>query len=165
MRVYFYASGQQLRTLLISFHFHSRGCDRRDSLVMNHSVTLEMLVDDDYDVVLSHDCLGLNSGSVLWKNTLWTHAFLAEVFALHSDSSIPYIDVWWEQAAIRHLLDIDSTTAEHVKVVPARSMNAWPGGGLSCPEQEFHPGDFVVHFPGILKEQFLPFMIAHNLSF
>ena len=136
----------------------------RDSLVMNHSVALETLVDEDYDVVLTHDCEGLNSGSVLWKNTPWTHAFLADIFALHNDLSVPQIDIWWDQAAIRHLLDINSNNAEHVKVVPARSMNAWPEGEVTCPGQMFQPGDFVVHFPSGLKQQILPFMIAHNMS-
>jgi hypothetical protein len=51
---------------------------------------------------------------------------------------------WWEQAAVRHLLETDPAVAARVRVVPHRLFNshphADPGG--------YAEGDLVAHFAG-----------------
>lgn len=129
---------------------------------MNHAIALESLVDDNFDIVLTRDCNGINTGSVLWKNSPWTHKFLKQVYDTHNDTTITSIHSWWEQAGIIHLLQ-DPDNMFHVRVLPARSMNAWPRAQVTCSHQVYQPGDFVVHFPGDLRQELLHFIADHEI--
>ena len=70
---------------------------------MNQTISLESLIDNNFDVILTKDCNVLNAGSVLWKNSAWTHSFLQQVFDVHNNIDVDNIEYWWENAAILHL--------------------------------------------------------------
>ncbi|MGW0181599.1 glycosyltransferase [Nocardia sp. NPDC003345] len=103
-----------------------------DAAITNFDVDLRDLCDDDYDLIVTHDELGLNSGSFLLRNnaraiqllrTTWRH----EVSAL-----------FYEQTAMTRAIALQPEL--RVKVAAKRSMNSfW---------NEHRPGDFIVHAAG-----------------
>ena len=114
--------------------------------------------------MMTKDCNGLNAGSIIWKNSPWSHNFLKQVYDLHNSTTIDQIDTWWEQAAILHLLDTDANVSSHITALPARSMNAWPNTSTRyCDNQTYQDGDFVVHFPGEFKNDIADFMAKHDI--
>ncbi len=130
---------------------------------MNQAMTLQPLIEGDFDVILTKDCNGINAGSVIWRNSPWTHAFLQDIYNTHNDSSINAIEHWWEQAGIIHLLQTNPADKMHIRFVPARSLNAWPLAGVTCQHQVYQPGDFVIHFPGETREELVHFISEHEI--
>ena len=132
---------------------------------MNETISLQSIIDDEFDILMTKDCNGLNAGSVIWKNSPWSHDFLRQVYDLHNATFINQIDTWWEQAAILHLLQNDADIASHIRALPARSMNAWPNTSTwpTCDNQTYQDGDFVVHFPAGFKTEIADFMAMHKI--
>lgn len=103
-----------------------------DAVIVNHDFQLEQLCDSEYDVVVTHDHNGLNSGTFLIRNSPESHEFLRRVW----NRNIP--DLFHEQTAMEQLMG----EMENLKSleIPRRSMNSY-----WC---DFVRGDFVLHAPG-----------------
>jgi len=116
-----------------------------DSLIMNTDIKLESFIEDNVDLVISKECFYeyLNTGSFLIKNTEWSHELLRRIYALE-----PYTQFqFWEQCALKHLLEIDASLWSHLKVVHQRVLNS----NLDfTPRLDgwYQEGDFVIHFFG-----------------
>lgn len=116
-----------------------------DSLVMRSDVPLEAFLDERYDVILTHDDLGVgvhhvNTGQFFVRNTPWAGRFLDEAWGqtdfLH--------DRLWENRAVIHLLERRDESRK-VQVVTQRRFNSYP--------QNYRPGDFLIHFPDLPNDR------------
>lgn len=112
-----------------------------DSLILNQAVRLEELTDDEFDVVICHEDLGvgvynINAGQILFRNTPWALRFLDEVW----DQTWALDDPHQEQRALIHLL-WSQDLSEHVQVVTQNRFNSYP--------ETYARGDFLLHFPDL----------------
>lgn len=138
---------------------------------MNMSIPVESLIEDDSGVIVATDCNGINTGSILWRNTPWTHKFLTAVLEVAANNSIPTPEGSvgrYDQRGIIHTLHAHPDNLQHAKIVIAKKMNAWPRMEKQsvkswCPDQDYEPGDFVVHFPGPLKKDIPNFKAQYNI--
>ena len=109
-----------------------------DSLIMNSDIKLEGLIDEKYDLILTKDFYGnINSGSFFIKNTDWSRNYLKEIYGCVQFLNHPF----WENAAVIHLHQTREDIRAKTKLVDSRVMN--------CFVNNFHDGDFVIHFAGI----------------
>ena len=117
-----------------------------DSLVMNHTIPLESLIDDNYNFIISRDPNAINSGQFLIKNCAWSRQFLQNVYA-HTEC---INHCWWENQAIILEYNQNPDVANQTKLIPQRSINSYPKEvGFSNIDTLYQPGDFIIHFPGI----------------
>jgi hypothetical protein len=120
-----------------------------DVLITNPTLRLEdhvlPLLPADKDLLLTLDaCAHVNSGNMLMRVSPWLRDFWRRVDAL---SDFTY-HIWWENAAIIHLLETNVEDALHIHVTPEhKRFNAYLQG---LPGQPLWlPGDFLVHFAGV----------------
>lgn len=121
-----------------------------DALVMNHSLPLEALIDDGYDLMFTYDWLMMNAGMLLMKCSTWTKNFLGRVYNARKFDTARALD----QSSFQEHLDNLSKSEfnQHVKVVPKYAMNVYT--------EEYRPGDFLMHFAGKLYEATEPGIVA-----
>lgn len=113
-----------------------------DALIMNPNIRLEDLIDDTYSVVITSDPWAcISCGHFFVKNTPWSYALLDTLYA--RTNCINHLV--WEQQAFIETVQEDPMLMQQIKVLPQRSMNAFPGGPPGC---AYQPGDFIVHFAG-----------------
>lgn len=111
-----------------------------DALIVNQSVTLEELIDDRFDFMVSTDWLMINAGVFLVKCSDWSHRFLKRVYDARQFDRARALD----QSALQHFFDTEKDIAEHVKYVPKYAINVYV--------EEYRAGDFVLHMAGKLYE-------------
>lgn len=111
-----------------------------DALIVNQSVLLESIIDDNYDLQVSVDWLMINAGVMLLKCSAWTRSFLGRVYGAREFDSARALD----QSALQHFFDTEEGTKEHVKFVPKKAINVYV--------EEFRAGDFLLHMAGKLYE-------------
>lgn len=118
-----------------------------DAFINNQHYDIKELCDERYDLIISKDFNGLNSGVMLWQNTEASRAFLAKVIELKSTTEHP----WQEQHAIVTLL-ASGEPALRVKHVPQALLNAYDYNlyGLAGHEGHYLRESFAIHFPGII---------------
>jgi SAM-dependent methyltransferase len=122
-----------------------------DAVVVNPSVTLDILLDTDADLVVSADRNGLNNGVLCWRRGPWAWDMLdrweghAGYYAGHPNA---------EQTTLAYLLYREPR--DKVRVVPQRLCNSYRyelyGLGDYLAGQ-YQPGDFVLHLPGLPNER------------
>jgi hypothetical protein len=117
-----------------------------DAMIMNHTIRIENLIDDNYDITTSiHKNANeyeINAGVLLIKCSEWSKNFLnklckKEEFHHHN---------WAEQAAIINELKTNTETRKHFKFVSNRYFNSYAHKWY--PEDNFQIGDFVLHAAG-----------------
>ena len=93
-------------------------------MIMNHSISLDMIVDNKYSVVVgagnNKQVDHINTGSILWKNSDFSQSLLDRMFA--DDEFVN--KGFWEQSALIKLIKNDSSLLDHVKIVDLRMFNA-----------------------------------------
>ena len=107
-----------------------------DSLIMNPSIKLESLIDDNYDLIITRDQNNLNSGNFLLKNSEWSKNFLKDIYEQKQYINHP----WWENMAIIDLYDNNQNIRDKTKILDVRSMNSYVNN--------YQKGDFIIHFAG-----------------
>jgi len=130
-----------------------------DTLIMNFNITLESIADKSYDMIISEDCQGLNSGSVLFRNTQWTLEFLESVYQTNDKHFVHDVEDLWEQAAINYLYKRYKETYEknnRIKVVHQKTFNSFPEETTKTPRcrpGRYEENDFLVHFAGATNKE------------
>ncbi|RDI53252.1 galactosyl transferase GMA12/MNN10 family protein [Nocardia mexicana] len=118
-----------------------------DAAITNFDVDLRELC-DDYDLIVTHDELGLNTGSFLIRNNAEARELLRRTWI--QDVS----DLFYEQTAMARAIALQPGL--RVKVLEKRSMNAfW---------SEFEPGDFIIHAAGQPTEVKIAMLDAFRAS-
>lgn len=137
-----------------------------DTLVMNPDIKIETLIDERYDVVISEDWNGVNTGVFLTRNSTWSWWLLDELWKQRQLVS-GYYPFEYEQRAFHLLLQTPlwrarglekyhgaSEIRQHFKIIPQCAMNSYMLSpfrtltGASVTTSQYVPGDFVVHMAG-----------------
>lgn len=115
-----------------------------DSLIMNHAIPLEDLIDNKYNFILSKDFNNVNCGQFLIRNCSWSKRFLKKVYE-HTEC---INHSWWEQQAV--ILELNNKEyMELTKIIPQRLINSYPVNTVNNCLHTYQPGDFIIHFAGI----------------
>lgn len=111
-----------------------------DALIVNQTRSLLEVVDDAYDIIVSHDWFMLNAGVMLFRCSPWNIRFLERVYSARRFDKALALD----QSAFNDFFTKDKEVQKHVKNVPKHLINVYT--------EEYRPGDFIVHFAGKLYE-------------
>ena len=92
-----------------------------DTMIMNHSIQLEDIIDDDYHFIIA-ECGGpqLNADSFLIKNSKEGREWLELILSLREEYKN---DCWLEQRAMMHNCE-KSPWVDYIKFVPPRTFNS-----------------------------------------
>jgi hypothetical protein len=126
-----------------------------DSLIMNKNKKLEEFIDDGYELIITKDLNAINSGQFFIKNSEWSNEFLHKVYS-HEEFINHH---WWEQMGVITELQ-DANNLMHVKIMPQRTFNSYQG--FNNLEVDYHPGDFIIHFPGTGAEKLSKLMYYYG---
>lgn len=105
-----------------------------DAFIMNLDIDLKKVITAAVeqhnsttlpDVIIAKDCNGMNAGSFLVRNTLWTWQHLSDAWAANNASEIDRFEGWQEQAALSHMVRNISGVADHYAFAPQLSINAY----------------------------------------
>eukprot|EP01089_Gocevia_fonbrunei_P022412 TRINITY_DN905_c0_g6_i1.p1 TRINITY_DN905_c0_g6~~TRINITY_DN905_c0_g6_i1.p1 ORF type:complete len:439 (+),score=105.36 TRINITY_DN905_c0_g6_i1:132-1448(+) len=132
-----------------------------DVLIVNPTIQLENIVDDDHDAVMSKDWGGrqVNPGSMLLRNSEGGWALLDAWQEFLADDESGHDDL----RAFSLLCEKRPELEQRVKWVPQRTINAYPHMGMRDKSYDFilnpdhghdlwSPGDFVVHIVDCLRD-------------
>jgi hypothetical protein len=107
------------------------------------------LLPEHKHLMLTIDACGhINSGNMVFRNTAWARDFWARVY---EQTQFTY-HIWWENAAIIHLLNSVPEDNAMIEVTPHHKIfNAYLRGIPGQPLWE--QGDFLVHFAGVYNAE------------
>jgi hypothetical protein len=122
-----------------------------DVYITNPTLKLEDLVlpllPDNKDLLLTYDsCQHVNSGNMILRPGAWASEFLERVWNLDEYT----YHIWWENAAICHLMAHNSEDAAKMEC----TMDAWRFNAYLCGvhgARLWMPGDLLVHFAGVYE--------------
>ena len=120
-----------------------------DVLITNPTLSLESHILPHFpatkDMLMTIDACGhLNSGNMFMRNSPWLRDFWKRV----GEQTDLLYHIWWENAAIIKLLELNPTDLAHVEITSEHTrfnsyLQGLPGQSLWVPEQ------FLVHFAGV----------------
>jgi hypothetical protein len=141
-----------------------------DLFIMNLNITVESVIDDAIsrkypskskaeidplssttDLIIAHDGNGANFGSFIIRNSKFARNLFEEIWNLRRDTKVPYIDVWYENACLMHLLRINKKFNSHVAYSTQKMMNSYPSTE-NRGHYKYQSGDFILHFAGMNKK-------------
>lgn len=111
-----------------------------DALIMNDTIRLETLIDDNYDMIAteygSPYPFPILSGQFLIKNSEWSMQFLKDWY----DVGDTRIQPGFDGGALIKLYTENEDIHKHIKIIPIRNMGscAW----------DYKDGDFIIQFAG-----------------
>jgi hypothetical protein len=120
-----------------------------DVLITNPALTIEKhvlpLLPAEKDMLMLIDACGhLNSGNLLMRNTPWLRDYWKRV----GEQTDLLYHIWWENAAMIKLLELNKTDLEHVEISNQHTrFNSYIQGLAG--EPLWLPGQFLVHFAGV----------------
>jgi len=115
-----------------------------DCMVMNHTIRLENIIDDNYDMIIassSDEKIEVNTDSWLVKCNDWSLNFLEKI----NKKTELYHHSWCEQQAVINEL-YNEETRKHFKIVHTRYFNSYYHAWY--PDLNFKFGDFVIQAAG-----------------
>jgi hypothetical protein len=110
-----------------------------DTLVMNPEIRVESLIDERYDVIISEDWSGVNTGVFLMRNSTWSWWLLDEVWKQHQLVSGNY-PFEYEQRAFHFLLQ--------TSVWRARGLSRCESARATTREKRTHFTNRPRRYPG-----------------
>lgn len=123
-----------------------------DTLIMNHTIKIEDLIDEEHDLFITKDYNGLNAGVFIIKNTEWAFEFLHYIL-----NEIGKPNIHCEQDAINQY--IKEHGADKIKFLPQYKINSYiyslyPEIPMQVHHRgNFEIGDFILHVPGLPLEK------------
>lgn len=118
-----------------------------DTMIMNHSIKIEDIINDDYCVMLSSldgSIDGINTGSMFYKNDEKTIKFLNDIY----DQKEFYWNGYWEQDAIIKLLKINPEYRQITQICNHRKFNSHFHFDFHPEKHNYKSGDLLVHLCG-----------------
>jgi hypothetical protein len=120
-------------------------CLDADIMIMNHTIKLEHLIDNDYHVIVAASdgkIERINTGSILWRASDCSSKIIEKLYA---DDEFPNKG-YWEQSTLIKLIKKYPELLDSIKIVNPRWMNShyhyWFGN------ENYQHGDFCVHLAG-----------------
>lgn len=117
-----------------------------DSLLMNQTIRLENLIDNNYDIIATEtkrqDKIQINTGPLLVKSSEWSKQFFAYLLTK---------EYYWnanmmEQAAFNEEVNNNEEVRKHISIRDLRFFNSFMHEWHQ--EGNFRPGDFIIHGAG-----------------
>lgn len=122
-----------------------------DAVILNQELDARAFLDEAFDLIISNDCNGLNSGVFFIRNSPWSRALIESVYALRR---VMPNETMAEQNAMRALLSIPSM-ATHVKYAEQTDFNSYLQEKYGRPADspgQYQPGHFILHLPGMNQQ-------------
>jgi hypothetical protein len=132
-----------------------------DAFVTNHTISIESLIDDDYDFIIGEDWNGINAGVFLLRCNESTKRFIQNcIDYIPTEYDKTQTPFWWwpsEQCSFTRLLNtirtkFVSNTLFNSYLIGPRPDNIWShmNIGPSKPYQDirFELGNFILHLVG-----------------
>lgn len=119
-----------------------------DTMIMNHTIKIEDLIDDEHDLFITTDYNGINAGVFIIRNTDWGYAFLNYLL-----DAIKEPNIHCEQDAIKKY--VGQYGSNGIKFLPQYKMNSYlyflynDIPPQSHEQGSFEVGDFILHLPGV----------------
>lgn len=117
-----------------------------DSMLMNQTIRLENLIDDNYDMILAktnkREVIEINFGPMLVKSSQWTKEFLTMLLNDRSYENHPMKS----QQQLNDIINSQENVKQKIKIVNARFFNSQMHDWF--PDDNFKPGDFICHAAG-----------------
>ena len=115
-----------------------------DAHINNQEYDIKKLINNQSDLTISEDFNGINSGVMIWRNTLKTREFLKAVWEEKDQTKHEFE----EQHAITKLLQKGADIT--VNKVPQRILNAYDYNLYGTQHHgHYDRQSFAIHFPGI----------------
>ena len=112
-----------------------------DAIIVNQTKSLESIIDNRWDLMITVDWLMINAGVFLMKCSPWMIDFLKEVYEKEHFNKARALD----QSSLQwHIDNVKDAKEKHVKFIPKWVLNVYP--------EEYRAGDFLVHLAGKLYE-------------
>jgi len=127
-----------------------------DAIIMNHTIKIENLIDDNYDIMVSKNPKAIegkyeiNCGILLVKCSDWSKKFMLNIYNKKNIINNRYPPNWAEQAAIMQEITDDADTRKHFKLMHLRYFNSFYRPDY--PNDTFRMGDFILHAVGMSNE-------------
>jgi mannan polymerase II complex MNN10 subunit len=118
-----------------------------DTMIMNHSIKIEDIVNDEYCVMLSSlngSIEHINTGSMFYKNDEKTIKFLNDIY----DQKEFYWNGYWEQDAIIKLLKTNPEYRQITQICSHRKFNSHFHFDFDPEKHNYKSGDLLVHLCG-----------------
>ncbi len=129
-------------------------CDA-DAIIMNQTIKLESLVDEDADFIISKDFNGINNGAFLIKNAQRSLDFLNEIWSWPKNKEgLENLPGGGDQAATILFQRLHPGKLK-MKFVPQRTFNSYllehyfTDLPMDYANSQYQYGDFVLHMPGL----------------
>ena len=124
-------------------------CIDSDLMIMNHTIKLEYLIDNNYNVIVAaneRNINRINTGSILWKNCKKSEWMIEEMYKYEEFANKGY----WEQSALIKLIGVfPSLLLDSIKIVCPRHMNSFYHFFFKNEvDSNYKHGDFCVHLAG-----------------
>lgn len=125
-----------------------------DAVVTNPKIDLTYLARPDADFVLTCDRIGLNTGAMLVRTVPAAFDVLWTLLDQRAEFDHPPLH---DQNGFAHAL---WRCKERVALLPQRAMNSYPDHPRVEPAAVWRPGDFVLHCPGLTREEKVRYLEA-----
>lgn len=133
------ASWYRLKTLLECGRAHKwLFCTDADSVIWNPALPLLPHVDEKYELIVTWDGSGLNTGNYFIRLTPWMRRFICDVW-WKTDDPDEIVHHTWEQNRLRVLFKKTRELRKRTKVVDQRVFNAFAAD----------PDTIIMHYSGL----------------
>ncbi|KAJ3028634.1 hypothetical protein HDV00_010110 [Rhizophlyctis rosea] len=136
-----------------------------DTIITNHTRSLEDLIPYDawystlhreqsldtlndpnrVGALVSFDCNGFNSGSMLLRSDPWTISFLDEAYHVYVGAAPSH---WNDQMGFAIAYNQNAAHRSHFKIIPQNKFNAYETTCSGPNSTPWRFGDFIIHFAG-----------------
>lgn len=124
-----------------------------DTLIMNQSIKLEQIIDENYHFIVAKDCHEINADSFLIKGSdegISYMKFILDQYEKYKG------DCWQEQRVMIHN-QYNEPWRSYSKIVPQRTFNSYLydlyGRSPQNEAGHFQRGDFLLHLVGLNLEK------------
>lgn len=129
-----------------------------DTLITNHTIKIESIIDDNYNFIAANDVHGFNSGVFFIKGkNEWSRKFLEYTWNIQPNDQV-YHD--WpchnatqgEQRALKAAIRDNPESDKKVKLVSQKLFNCYLYNLYNRPETtegNWQKGDFILHLPAV----------------
>ncbi len=121
-------------------------CVECDSMLMNQTIRLENLIDNNYDMILTEttrqDKIQVNTGPMLVKSSKWSKEFLTNLLTKENywNSNM------FEQGCINEEINNNPEILKHINIKPLTFFNSF--AHMWHLENNFQIGQFICHAAG-----------------
>lgn len=133
------------------------------SIIMNHNIKIEDVIDNDYDCWITKDINFINFGSSIFRNCDWSIEWLNFLISLEP---VYRSDCWREQRAFIHHWD-KPKWCHHINLLPQNKINSYDYTLYQWSVKtsgHYKNGDFILSLPGTDLKQRLDIIKSDKIQ-